>query len=268
MIGDNKKLCSIKQILAVLVTTGILMASSLSFAARPLVTDDSGTVGKKTFQAELGIESSSRKDTEDNVEVKETQTELSGVFTYGITNTIDFVFGFPYAWKKVKEDGETVFDANKFNDTSIEVKWRFFEKDGFGLALKPGISLPTGNDEKGFGTGRIGYGLTFIASKEIEPFGFHFNAGYSYNDNRIDERKDIWSVSTAVTYEVIKNMRLVADIGIQRNTNPEVQTSPAFGLLGMNYSINKNIMLDAGYKFGLNKQEADNTVIAGITLIF
>jgi hypothetical protein len=30
----------------------------------------------------------------------------------------------------------------------LELKWRFFEKDGLSFALKPGIAFPTGNEKK------------------------------------------------------------------------------------------------------------------------
>jgi hypothetical protein len=33
------------------------------------------------------------------------------------------------------------------------VKWRFYEKDGLSFAIKPGIILPTGEEDKGLGDG-------------------------------------------------------------------------------------------------------------------
>jgi hypothetical protein len=246
----------------------ILCVPSTSFAARPLVTDDSGTLGRGGFQVELGIETFSWQDREDGLKIKETGTEASGSFTYGVLDNVDIVAGFPYVWGKVKENSATVFDANRLSDISLEAKWRFFEKDGFGLALKPGITLPTGNYKKGFGIGRVTYGATFIASKELEPFGFHFNAGYTRNENKVDERKNLLSASVAATYEIIKGLNVVGDIGIGPNTDSSISTAPAFALVGMNYAINDHIMLDAGYKFGLNKQEVDYAIIAGITLCF
>jgi len=251
-----------------LIVAMTLCVPSVSFAARPLVTDDSGTVGKGKFQVELGVEIFSWQDREDGVKTEETGTEASGGFTYGILDNIDVVAGFPYVWGKAKENSVTVFDANRPSDISLEAKWRFFEKDGFGLALKPGITLPTGNDKKGFGTGRTTYGITFIASKELEPFGLHFNAGYTRNENKIDERKDLLSASVAATYEVIKGLNVVGDIGIGSNTDASISTAPAFALVGLNYAVNDHIMLDAGYKFGLNKQEVDYAIIAGITFSF
>jgi hypothetical protein len=254
--------------LAVLLSAAILIAPGASFAARPLVTDDAGTVGKGNVQVEIGIEMSSKKDTEEDVRIKEKETETSATLTYGVLDSIDIVAGFPYTWAKAKEDGETVFNANRFSNVSFEAKRRFFEKDGFGLALKPGITLPTGNYKKGFGTGRVTYGMTFVASKEIEPFGFHINAGYNRNENKLEEQKDLWSASFAATYEVLKGLNVVGNVGVERNTDPGIKSSPAFGLIGANYSINDHITFDAGVKFGLNRAEVDHAVIAGITIAF
>jgi hypothetical protein len=245
-----------------------LAVPSISFAARPLVTDDAGTVGKKKTQVELGAEAFSWHDTVEGARQKETGTEMSGVFTYGVSETVDIVAGFPYVWNKGKEFGETVFDENGWSDISLEAKWRFFEKRGFSFALKPGMTFPTGNEGKGFGTGRVTYGLAFIASKELEPFAFHLNMGYARNENKVDERKDLWSASFAVTYAVAKRLNLVGDVGFERNADPLTQTAPAFALVGLNYAVNDRIMLDAGFKFGLNKQEVDHSVIAGVTLNF
>ncbi|OPY67626.1 MAG: hypothetical protein A4E57_02218 [Syntrophorhabdaceae bacterium PtaU1.Bin034] len=265
---DKKLHAYVKSKVTLFLAAAMLIAPSVSFAARPLVTDDTGTVGKGNTQIELGVEIFSWKDTVEDVRVKETGTEASGVFTYGVSETVDLVAGFPYVWSKAKEDGETVFSDNGLNDISLEAKWRFFEKNGFGMALKPGVTFPTGNEEKGFGTGRVTYGLTFIASKELEPFAFHFNAGYARNENKLDERKDLWSASLAASYEPIKGLNIVGDIGFERNADPTVQTAPAFALIGANYAVNDHVTFDAGIKFGLNKQEVDHAIIAGVTLNF
>lgn len=246
----------------------ILAVPSVSFAARPLVTDDAGTVGKKKVQLEMGVEASFWKDTEDGVETKDKETEASAVLTYGLTDTIDLVASVPYTWHKIEEDGATIFDQNGISDVSFEVKWRFFEKDGLGLALKPGIFLPTGDHEEGFGSGRVNCGITFIATKEFDPFALHFNASYRRNENKVDERRDLYAASLAATYKVIKGLNLVGNVGFERNADPEKDTMPAFALVGLNYAITDFLMVDAGVKFGLNKQEADHAFIGGLTLNF
>ena len=103
--------------------------------------------------------------------------------------------------------------ADGFSDVAIEAKWRFFEKNGFSMALKPGITLPTGNEEKDLGNGRSTYYLYFITSKEIEPWSFHLNLAYFRNENKGDDRNDLWHASLASTFEVIKDLKLVGDIG-------------------------------------------------------
>lgn len=246
----------------------LLAAPCTSFATRPFVTDDAGTVGKGKFQVEIGLETFSWKDRGDGAKIEETGTEASGIFTYGVFDNVDIVAGFPYDWDKVKENSVNVFDANGLSDISLEAKLRFFEKESFGLALKPGMTLPTGNDKKGFGTGVGTLGITFIASKELEPFGFHFNAGYTRNENKVDERKDLWSASLLATYEILKGLNIGGNIGLESNPDPAVKTAPAFALVGLNYAVNDHIVLDAGYKFGLNRQEVDYAITAGITFSF
>jgi Putative MetA-pathway of phenol degradation len=134
--------------------------------------------------------------------------------------------------------------------------------------IKPGISIPTGNDEKGLGAGRLGGHLFLIASQELGSWAFHGNLGYIRNENKVDERKDIWHASFAATWEVIKNLKLVADVGIERNPDEDANNDPAFIIGGIIYSINENFDVDLGVKGGLSKSETDFSMMAGVTLRF
>lgn len=249
------------------VVVGFLFCPA-AFAARPLITDDAGTLGKGNFQAEFGFETSDHRTDFDDVETKEYGTSATATVSYGILESLDIVLGIPWEKAKVREDGETVHDENGFSDLTLEAKWRFFEKKGFSFALKPGMSFPTGNEKKGFGTGRVTYGMIFIATKEMEPFVFNLNAGYKRNENSTDERKDIWGADLAGEMQVLKPLRLVANVGIATNTDRESSTAPAFFLGGLIYSVTDNIDIDLGYKRGLNHAEADNTYIGGLTIKF
>ena len=236
--------------------------------ARPLITDDAGTLGKGKFQVELGSEMSDHRTDEDGVVTREDSSSATATVSYGILENLDVVLGAPYQWTKVKEDGETVSDENGFSDVTLEAKWRFFEKNGYSLALKPGLSFPTGDDKKGLGTGRVTYGMIFIATKEMDPFTFNLNAGYRRNENDRDERKDIWGVDLAGEVQVFEPLKLVANVGVSTNTDRQSSTAPAFFLGGLIYSVTENVDIDLGYKKGLNKAEADNTYIGGLTIKF
>ncbi|MEW6116566.1 MAG: transporter, partial [Nitrospirota bacterium] len=172
-----------------------------------------------------------------------------------------------YQWIRTKEDGVTT-SVDGISDISLEVKWRFYEKDGLGFALKPGITLPTGDDEDGLGTGRATSSLFFISTKELEPWAFHLNLGYIRNENKVDERKDLWHASLASELEVIKNLSVVANIGIERTTDSASDSYPAFILGGIIYSITENLDIDLGIKGSLNNSETDYALLAGMAWKF
>ncbi len=144
----------------------------------------------------------------------------------------------------------------------------FLRKRRLEPCCQAGITLPAGDKDKDLGTGRGTGTLYFIATKEIDPCAFHRNLGYKRNENNIDEREDIWHASLAGEYKVMKNLKLVANIGAERNTDKLSDTDPAFILGGFIYSIRENMDIDFGIKAGLNNAEADITYLAGMALRF
>jgi hypothetical protein len=200
--------------------------------------------------------------------LKSTGGQVSTTLSYGVIENADLVVSLPYQWSKIKEDGVTVSDENGISDTTVEVKWRFFEKDGLSLALKPGVSIPMGNDEKGLGAGKTGYHVFFIGSKEATPWAFHLNIGYIGNENKVDEEKNIWHASLAATYEVIKDLKIVGNVGIERNPDKVADNDPAFLIGGVIYSLSESFDVDFGVKYGLTSSENDWSLMAGITFRF
>ena len=247
--------------------------STLCFAAHPLITDDAGTQGKGKYLFELNGQTGneterSAEGSNTDTTAKERGTELRAALTYGVIDNLDVILTMPYQWKKTEVGDATVSDVSGVADISVEVKWRFFEKDGLSLAVKPGITLPAGDKDKDLGTGRATGTLYFITTKEIDPWAFHLNLGYKRNENTVDEREDIWHASLAGEYKVMKNLKLVANIGAERNTDKSSDTNPAFILGGFIYSMRENMDIDFGVKGGLNKAQADITYLAGIALRF
>ncbi len=251
----------------------------VSYAAHPLITDDTGTQGKGNFQIEVNSEFSTDEervfdeDTGEAVTGKTTGGEVASILSYGLTDDIDVVLGVPYVWAKTEIDGDVDSDEDGISDISIELKWRLHEKDGLGFALKPAVILPTGDEEKGLGNGKASYGLMFITTKEIEPWAFHLNLGYMHNEYKLEEdmaanRKGIWHASLATQAEVLKDLTAVANVGVETNPDKKSNTHPAFLLGGVIYSIKENLDIDAGIKAGLNKPETDLTLLAGMAMRF
>ena len=100
------------------------------------------------------------------------------------------------------------------------------------------------------------------------PGAVHGNIGGMRNENDTDERKDIWHASVAGELEVIKNLKAVANVGIERNPDAESNADAAFILGGLIYALTKDLSVDVGVKVGLTEPEADYTILAGMALKF
>lgn len=245
-----------------ILVIAFMCITTAAFAAHPLITDDTGTQGRGKFQLE--VNGSYSRDSADGVVIKE--AELGPTLSYGVTDTLDLVVGVPYVWVSVKADGETIRE-NGIADMDVSLKWRFHEREGFSLAIKPGITLPSGSEEKGLGSGKVNCSLFFIATKELKPFTFHLNLGYIRNQNDYEERKNLLHASLAAEMGVSEKLRVVVNGGIEQNTDRDAP-DPAFVLAGLIYSVAGNFEVDAGMKFGLNRAEADYQLLAGITYRF
>jgi len=252
-----------------------MFCSTTMFAAMPLDTDDTGTQGKGKFQLEAGMEYARNHEAADGISVREKGWELATTLTYGLTDTIDLVAGAPWVWAEVEEDGVSLADENGIGDLSFQLKWRFFESEDkqTSFALKPGILLPTGDDGKGLGNGRVCGDVTLIATHAAGPGALHLNLGYAHNDYSIDEvressRKSVWRASLAGELEIAEKLRAVADIGIATNDEKEADTHPAYLLGGLIYGVTDDVDLDLGVRGGLNDAETDTAWLAGITMRF
>lgn len=239
----------------------LLLTFVNSYAAHPLITDDAGTAGKNGVQIELAGEYSIEKENG----VKEKAFETGITLTYGILDPLDIVLGVPYQYIS-SEAGDVTTSENGLSDISLQLKWRFLKSGIFNFALKPGISFPTGDEEKGLGTGKIGYSGYLISTIEMKSFAFHINAGYIRNNNKADEEKNILHGSLACEYSINDSFKIVANTGFETNTDKEADEHPAFILGGVIYKINDKLSADGGIKFGLNKPETDYTFLAGLTL--
>ena len=251
----------------------VSLFSMPAYAAMPLVTDDTGTQGKGHVQIELGIEREQETEAVEGISTKETVWSPSATFTYGLAENIDLVAGIPWASQKIEADRTTISDENGIGDISLQIKWRFLElQDGkLSFALKPGITIPTGNEYKGFGNGRVSEGIMLIATRSAEPGAIHINLGYTHNEYHLDSdelgsKKDIWHASLAGELKLGEKFRAVADIGVDTNQEKENNINPVYILGGLIYSPSEQIDFDFGVKGGLNDAEPSTSLLAGVTI--
>ncbi|MDP2853378.1 MAG: transporter [Smithellaceae bacterium] len=243
--------------------------TSIAVAGHPLVTDDAGTQGKGKGQVEVGFSFFNDKNkVNESTTFKAEGGEATVGVTVGLLDNLDIVLIVPYAWYTIDGNNARVARADGISDIVFDVKWRFFEKDGWALAMKPGISLPSGDEDKGLGAGRSTYRMFLIGTKEFEPVAFHANVGYIRNENNMEARKDLWHASVAAQVKVIKGLKLLANVGMERNHDPASDNHPAFALGGIGYDVSERITVDAGVKYGLTSPETDWMYLTGLTIKF
>jgi hypothetical protein len=254
----------------VVIVFAVMALPMSAWAMHPLITDDAGTQGTGKMQLELNAQCARDKTTVAGIETKVRQGELEAVLSYGVNENTDIAVGVPFERDTVKT-GNVTWREHGLSDMSVSAKWRFFDRDGVSFAVKPGLTFPTGDDEKGTGTGKVGYSAFFIATREAKPWAVFLNLGYIRNDNKestVDERRDLWHVSLAVARELSERVKLVGNIGVETNTDKGSRSNPAFLLGGLVYAVTEHVDLDLGLKAGLNDAEMDYTVLIGSAFRF
>lgn len=235
----------------------------VAHGAHPLITEDTGTQGQGGFQLEITAESGFDRD----AGVTERTSGLAVVLSYGATDNLDAIVALPYQ-RVTTEQGGTRDSESGNGDVGLDLKWRFYEKDLLSFALKPGITLPAGDENRGLGAGKSTYSMFLVTTIAPEPWEFHLHLGYADYPNKLGEREDRWHASFAAGYTFDSRLRLVMDLGTNTNPDPAVNEQPAFLIVGLIYPVSKKLELDLGYKKGLTGPETDRTLLAGATLRF
>lgn len=235
---------------------GMLGCAQHAIAAHPMVTDDTGTQGAGNNQVELNADYITERDG--------SRATIGGAtYSRGLTDTVDFFVDQPMVLSEQRGIG----------DTSLGMKWRFFDRDGTSLAFKSTLSMANANEEKGFGSGRHNLSALLILSQNFKAWSFHYNLGIESNRFKSPEmeeanRRSIWKASAATTYSLTPQLKAVGDIGIERNSDIANRKNPAYALTGIIYSPSPMLDLDAGMKFGLNDASIRRQFGAGVAIHF
>lgn len=224
----------------------LVLLAPPAWGAHPLITEDTGTQGAGRWQLEVNAE---RQEDEGRTLPTQWGTTLS----YGFRDDADLQFGLPY----VRGLGK--------GDLAVDVKWRFHQQGATSLGLKPGITLPTGNEQRGLGTGKVTAGSLLILSFEPEGWSFHTHAGYRYSRNSVGDRESLLHYSAALWLKPTGQLKLVADISFDTNPDRSSDHSLRQHVFGFIYSVTKDFDVDAGIRRG-NSPAIDRALMAGIAL--
>jgi hypothetical protein len=207
----------------------LLGVPAIAFASHPLITEDTGVLGKGVSQLELHGERIREQGEGDD--------DWLLTLSHGITDKTDFQVELPL------NEG----------DALLSLKWRFLERDGLSFAFKPDV-YEGGN-----------WGANLVASYQAGRLELLAHAGYVRNGNA-GERKSLRHTSAAILFSATEQLRLV--LGLARDTEPDpaVRASVREWVLGAIYALSKDVDLGLGWMNGLSDPADDRSLRAGIKI--
>jgi len=251
-----------------IVSHVMLLASSqwpaAALGAHPLLTEDTGTQGAGHVKLELTRDLSRTKDTSTYTR----DQHINAVLSIGLTDTLYAIVALPHE-RQTDRLAATDATLRGFSDMELAAKWRFYDEGALSFALRPGLGVPTGDDDKGLGAGHATPSLFAVMTYAGEPWTFHVHLGYTRNiHDGADERNHIYHASLAAEYALGESLRLVGDASMESSAGRSDHPNTGSMVLGLVYSATPSLDIDFGYRKGLTNPAADSAWLTGLAIRF
>ncbi|WP_345780593.1 transporter [Sulfurihydrogenibium sp.] len=226
--------------------TLLLFSLKVYAGKKALIWDDTETLGTGNSQ------------NENYFFYKKTMDEKEGSyifnFTYGANDKTDIALNVPFGYLKNYENVYT-----DISDPSVEVKYRFYEKDGIKFAIKPFLGIPVKHDSE-FSEHHFSYGITLVSQFNLEKITFYANSSYMVHKNRILGQNEFFQ-SISAEYNLSDNLSIISTLFLSSYGQTEEG-----GLIGVGYSKGK---IEISFGIGkLFKPQNDYSIYSGITFRF
>lgn len=255
MAGGRKR-----RLIALLLFTILYLPLSEAFAARPLVTEDAAVAGKGVTQLELGVDY-----TKTGNKVEGTTVLLSPI--NGITEDTEFSLKVPYIIAKPYDPSK----VDGWGDTSFIMKHLLVAADENTPAflIKMALKIPTGDKDKGLGTGETNLGFLGVLTKEFNRAALHLNIGYTFvgNQNKGRDNNEV-NYGIAGEYGAGKKVRVVGEVYGLYHPDYKAAEIERRALLGLTYWIDDTFTFDLAAKRGLEGTGDEYGFIGGLTITF
>ena len=225
----------------------LAVCTALSLAGPPFRTDDPETVDHK--HGELYIAGQYEKDRDVT-----SGTAPHIEFNYGILTDVQFHLIMPYAFNK-PEGGAT---ERGYGDTETGIKYRFVndENTHFMIGTFPIVELPTGDSNKGLGTGHTTFFIPLWLEKGWGPWLTYGGGGFWRNPGA--GNKDYWFFGWLVQRDLSKMLSVGTELFGQTKTTESGENRTGFnaGVI-INLTEAHHLLFSAGCDFhGVNRFSA------------
>lgn len=224
--------------------------------AGPLKGEDASFLGKDGRKVEAWVDYSVSREGADKY-----STSAYGKLTYGLFDNLDLKVAVP--WKGWNSSG---ISESGLGDVQIEAKFGCNCRSGWGLALKPGFSMPAGDETRSLGAGKGGVWLYGVTDRKAGPWRFLLNAGYMYNRNSLDKRESLLKGSAAAVFRLSGKVRATLRLSASTSTDKDSLSHPLLSTLGLCWSPYDTLDLRGGVKTGLNRGAEDFGLVTGLLL--
>jgi outer membrane putative beta-barrel porin/alpha-amylase len=229
-------------------------------AARPLVTEDAVVAGKGITQVEVGIDYT-------KIDNKGEGTTLTLTPIHGVTEDTEFSLKVPYIMASPADSP----NVDGWGDTSFIMKHLVFaEGDTTPAALlRMALKLPTGDEDKGLGTGDTNVGFLAAFTKNFGPATIHLNLGYTFvGDQKKTSKNNEVNYGVAGEYGIGKKTRVVGEIYGLYHPDYKAEEIERRALVGLTYRVDDTFTFDIAAKRGLEETSDEYGFIGGVTITF
>lgn len=236
----------------------LLLLPASAFAGRPLNIDDAEPVEEKKFQIEAAV--GYRENDESD------HFDFPLALTYGVAPRLEIGAGLGGIFEERAETEVGKRRETGLGDLTFAAKWKFFDESGLlpAQSLVPTVKLPTADKEKGLGSGKTDFDLTWIASKTVgEKTGVHVNLGYSW----IGGFDDFLHYGLALDYRLCPKIQWVGEIFLQNTLDGGEETVVQFNS-GFRWDAAEGFTWDLASGSKLHGDAPDFTITAGFTWLF
>jgi hypothetical protein len=162
--------------------------------------------------------------------------------------------------------------ASGLGDLEVALKWQFLDGAGAvpGMAARLGVSLPTGDEEEGLGSGTTVVSLGYLAGTPFESadVAVFLNAKVYYVVDAEEEQKDVFSeCSLAASWWGLDPLGLSVEVAAS-TAEEEGAGTAATAATVVSCTVNDRFSLEAGLRLGLTDDAPDWVASAGVSLTF
>lgn len=257
------------------IAAALLLAASRAVAAdeAPICADRPGkanptcTVPPGMIQIESGLADWAH-DRSDGV----TTSSLSlgaTAFKYGMTDRWNVELDLaPYNWQRIREGGLSQSDSS-FGDIYVRSKYRFTSGDGVQVAMNPAVKIPTADHQIGNGKWEAGIAFPIDYSIPKTPLGITLGPEIDWVADADGHGHHAAMVQViGLGLQASDKLNLSAELWGQWDWDPAGTTRQATADVAAAYLVNKNLQLDVGANFGLNRQTPDEELYGGVSVRF